>query len=356
MEKHFFAGGNTEQGFFNYFNNIINLQEAECVYILKGGSGVGKSTIMKKFGKIMEDKGYFVEYIHCSSDSQSLDGVYIEKLKIAMVDGTAPHTIDPKYPAACEVIVNLGQFLNDKLLKEQKDNIIKICYEKGELFKSAYNYIKSAGLILEESNAIYEKATDEYEFLNLTEELSKKIFSANLEKLGKKRCLFAEAITPLGLVDFSESLYENSLKVWYIDSNNINYISKLLFKLLEDGIKYGYEMECYFNPIKPDKMQHLIIKPQNVAIVSKPVKGNVECEKIDFELIMNAELLKQQERTLKNNENIFNAIMEAAIKALSEAKKHHEALERIYIKAMDYAEADKCLENILAEVTNKILT
>ena len=38
----------------------------------------------------MLNRGYDVEFHHCSSDASSIDGVVIPALKIALVDGTTP--------------------------------------------------------------------------------------------------------------------------------------------------------------------------------------------------------------------------------------------------------------------------
>ena len=42
-----FPGGNTSLGFFSYYNNIISQEEANRIFVIKGGPGVGKSTFMK---------------------------------------------------------------------------------------------------------------------------------------------------------------------------------------------------------------------------------------------------------------------------------------------------------------------
>ena len=47
--KHYFACGNTAKGFHNFFRNNIELLTK--IFILKGGPGTGKSTLMKKLGK-----------------------------------------------------------------------------------------------------------------------------------------------------------------------------------------------------------------------------------------------------------------------------------------------------------------
>lgn len=88
--KRVFPGGNTSKGFFSYYDFIIE-KDANRIFVIKGGPGVGKSSMMKKVAKELLEKGYDVEYHHCSSDNNSIDGIVIPKLKVAMIDGTAPH-------------------------------------------------------------------------------------------------------------------------------------------------------------------------------------------------------------------------------------------------------------------------
>lgn len=104
--KHVFPGGNTTKGFYSYYQYILGQEEATRIICLKGGPGVGKSTFMKTIGKKMVDSGYDIEFMHCSSDVNSLDGVVIPAIKIAILDGTAPHVVDPKNPGAVDEIIN----------------------------------------------------------------------------------------------------------------------------------------------------------------------------------------------------------------------------------------------------------
>jgi len=89
--RHMFPGGNTSKGFYSFYNYIISQDEAERIFIIKGGPGVGKSTFMRKIGIEMAELGFDVEFMHCSSDNGSLDGVVIPRAGIALIDGTAPH-------------------------------------------------------------------------------------------------------------------------------------------------------------------------------------------------------------------------------------------------------------------------
>ena len=119
--RHFFPGGNTAGGFFNAFGGITApWDKNQRVYILKGGPGVGKNTLMREFAQRALAKDYSVDYFHCASDEDSLDGVRVPEKELAIIDGTAPHVIDPVLPGAADGIINLGIFLDEKKTKRKK--------------------------------------------------------------------------------------------------------------------------------------------------------------------------------------------------------------------------------------------
>ncbi|GAW28849.1 hypothetical protein ULO1_14190 [Carboxydocella sp. ULO1] len=88
--RRLFPGGNTCQGFYSLYHHMIE-PDATRIFVIKGGPGVGKSTFMRRIGEAMLEQGYEVEFHCCSSDNNSLDGVVIPALRIALLDGTAPH-------------------------------------------------------------------------------------------------------------------------------------------------------------------------------------------------------------------------------------------------------------------------
>ena len=45
---HYFAAANTYKGFESFFDEIFNTEKLERIYILKGGPGAGKSTLMQR--------------------------------------------------------------------------------------------------------------------------------------------------------------------------------------------------------------------------------------------------------------------------------------------------------------------
>jgi hypothetical protein len=91
----YFLGANSPAGFYSLYDHLLPPEKARAIYILKGGPGCGKSTLMDKIGDWAEEAGLETEYILCSGDPGSLDAVVIPALKAAVVDGTAPQGVVP---------------------------------------------------------------------------------------------------------------------------------------------------------------------------------------------------------------------------------------------------------------------
>ncbi len=90
--KKVFPGGNTSKGFHSFYDQIIPV-DAERIFVLKGGPGVGKSSFMRTIGEEFVNLGYDIELLYCSSDNRSLDGLVIKKANVALIDGTAPQRV-----------------------------------------------------------------------------------------------------------------------------------------------------------------------------------------------------------------------------------------------------------------------
>ena len=76
---------NSYGGFVSHYRDCF---AQERRYIIKGGPGCGKSTLMRRIAHEAEQRGLEVEYYDCSSDPDSLDGIVLPSLGIAMFDGT----------------------------------------------------------------------------------------------------------------------------------------------------------------------------------------------------------------------------------------------------------------------------
>ena len=123
------------------------MYKRQRLYIIKGGPGTGKSTLMRKVADEAEKNGMDSELIFCSSDPSSLDGVIIPSLDTAIVDGTAPHLMDASLPGTKDEILNLGQFWNSDELYARRDDIELLGKRKSKAYKRVFTYLSAMGEI-----------------------------------------------------------------------------------------------------------------------------------------------------------------------------------------------------------------
>ena len=60
--RKFFPAANTPYGFFSRFDSIYNEKEDKKVIYIKGGSGTGKSTLMKKLTAVADERNDSGDY------------------------------------------------------------------------------------------------------------------------------------------------------------------------------------------------------------------------------------------------------------------------------------------------------
>ena len=91
----FFLGGNTPSGFYSLYHQLSDPARMRALYIIKGGPGCGKSTLMRRVERHAQAAGLETQQVLCSGDPDSLDALILPQLGAALVDGTAPQGVVP---------------------------------------------------------------------------------------------------------------------------------------------------------------------------------------------------------------------------------------------------------------------
>ena len=93
IERHYFPGNNTPQGFFSYYKYILGQREANRIICVKGGPGTGKSTFMKRIGQRFAEQ-LFYRLITANHDRQTAERVEKPITCIHLPPQGDPLTID----------------------------------------------------------------------------------------------------------------------------------------------------------------------------------------------------------------------------------------------------------------------
>lgn len=351
-----FPGAVTSQGFYSFYHYMIE-QNANHIFVLKGGPGVGKSTFMKRIGETMLDRGYDIEYHGCSSDNGSIDGVVIPNLKIAVLDGTAPHIVDPKNPGAVDEIVNLGEYWNEAMIKQSREEIINCNSKVSGYFQRAYFALQEAKIALEEWK-YYTKAYQDWSKINqMTLQIEKEIFMIEPKGQGNERHLFAWAHTPQGKIEYIDTLLHETNRLYMLIGQPGTGKSTFLSRLAERASTYGLDVHYYHSTLDPSKLDIIILPELRIAFVinSEPYsfisEFNGEIITLDFEQSLNkAELMQDCGEELRDCQLRVSQHITRARKHSEKAKATHDLMETYYVPAMNFSEIEKKLNSIIERI------
>lgn len=346
-----FPGGNTANGFHSFHSYIIP-DNRNRLYIFKGMPGGGKSSLMKEIGQRMADKGYSIEFHHCPSDPKSIDAVVIEELKVCILDGTAPHVIDPTYPGLTDKIIDLAQFIDWKKLKVYEKDIKRAKLNNKYAYERAFSYFKAAKVIYDQIVNENRRNLDIKAVNVENKKLIDRIFSKEEKEVEfdgfKERHLFATANTPEGYIDYTNTILEWVEDIYYVKGEIGTGKSTLLYRILEEAKLRNYHVEIYHNSLIPEKIETIYIKELDTSITSN------EHGKDMAKFTLNLNDFFDDSKVNYENYELFNILVEKGIKSLSSAKENHLILENSYGPTIDYSPIDRLREEIYEEIMTLI--
>lgn len=341
-------------GFYSLFDYIVG-DEAYRIYIFKGGPGNGKSTLMARIAAEAADLGYDVEEFHCSSDIDSLDAVAIPALRAAVLDGTAPHVIDPQYPGCVERIINLGQFWDHQLIAARREAIVELTDQNKACYPRVYHYLKAAAELHEDMYDINSSCTDFDRVNRIADDLIDTIFAEQTRprRRGKVRRLFASAYTPQGQVNELHNIMEDFPHQYIIKGEPGTGRDLILERIASHAAASGYDVEAYPCPIVPKRLDHVALPQLGTAVISCHAPHIYERNGAD--VINLNDCLDQAKRsayqyTLHKDFVLFDELINLALKQLRRAKAIHDELEQQYIPHMDFSRLEQVKEEILSDI------
>lgn len=336
-----FLGAMTPNGFVNHFDEIIKTENGNKLFLLKGGSGVGKSTFMKKVVGNATSKKMEVSVFPCSNDIDSLDGIFIPQQKLAIIDATSPHLIDPKAYGFFDEIIDLGKSLNVDD-KSQFDEVFKLQKEKQVFIDAFLQYFKSANIIFVHAKKLSFSSLNEKFFNKKVIELTR-IFP-KCEKKSTTKKMFISALTPNGYVDF---ISENSInkKTIMLEGEFDSVLSLALFKLKSHLIENGYSFIEFLSILEPDKPVALLVENTNTLIF---YDSFLKTEPNESQLCIDFfDPSKKKSQMLENDKSVMALLLNHASNLLKNSSLLHDKIEKIYLPFVDFKKSDLILKEFI---------
>lgn len=360
----FYPGGNTCEGFHSFYDYIVK-PDARRILVIKGGPGMGKSTLMKTLGRQFHNMGYNVEFHWCSSDNDSLDAMVLPDQQIALIDGTAPHVVDPRNPGAVDEILNLGDYWNEGQLYEAKKNIMSLNKLVGKYFRLGYIRLREAKTIWDEWSEYYADTIPANTLYNITREIKRLVFEHNCPIAPDYwyRHLFASAITPEGVVSNANTLFDSGFYVIALRGAPGLGVQRIMSSLSAWAEEESFALETYHNPFIPSLTEILIFREAKIIVIdasgilinhepmlSKMVTGRL----YDLNQMVEKSKLLRFTSKLHDCTGRFSSAMQGAVSMIGKAKETHDEMEAYYIPAMDFEQINHKREELKQRILSYI--
>lgn len=357
-ELQYFLGANSPSGFYSLYDELLPIQQARQIYILKGGPGCGKSTLMRQVARQVQEAGWQTVSVLCSGDPDSLDALILPQKGIALVDGTAPHVVEPQYPGVVEHYLNLGDCYDARGLLPLRTEIMTATQSCRSPYRRAYHCLEAAGQL----------RWDSRDWL-LTEALrlrlqkrAKGILSREIKKGGPQAGQvihrFLSAITWKGRICLWNTVEAQAKRV-YVLCDSFGLAHELLSPILSAATAAGWDVIACPDPMDPERLAHLILPGLSLAFVTSspelPWPGKSH-RRLRLDAMADSELYRTLRPRLRFSRKVSSALEGEAVEALAQAKAGHDYLEQLYHPHVDFGLVNQMASQLAQQLLAPSLT
>ena len=350
-ETRSFLGANTPHGFFSLFGETVDPYRDHNVQIIKGGPGCGKSTLMKEIAARAVALGFDTERVYCSSDPDSLDAVSVPEKGLFVCDGTTPHVVEPRFPGACENLIDLGAFWDQDKLRENAEAIRRYTLETALCHRRSTRYLAAAGALRQASLQLLSPDV-------LEEKLNGYALRCSMRLLPNKKGIrpgratrrFLTGVTPKGVVFFPETVRAAATEITLLDDPYSPAAGMLLARLASRASAHGYDHVLILDPMDPhgDPLG-LLVPERGVAFLRKTAQTAAlsAARTIHAARFLQPDAVRRHKQRLQFQQKTAQSLVDESVAQLRQAKQTHDRLESYYTAAIDFDALNRAAARLL---------
>lgn len=349
----YFLGGNTPSGFYSLYHELSDPERMRALYILKGGAGCGKSTLMRRVARHMDAAGVETVEVPCSGDPDSLDALILPQLDAAIVDGTAPHVVEPACAGAVDRYVDLSQYYDWAGLQPIKGEIIAATAEYRGHYKRVYRCLGAAGELHRDMNELLATDAVRQRLVKRARGIIGRELKRPGSEAGRASQRFLSAVTHKGYLCLWDTVSAQAERVYEL-SDSYGLAHELLSPILTAALAAGWDVTACPDPMAPDRLAHLIVPGLSLAFVtSTPERPwpHRAYRRLRLDAMTDPELYRISRPRLRFTRKVAAALLEEGVSGLVQAKEAHDRLEQLYNPHVDFngvtQTADRLAEELL---------
>lgn len=349
QDVRFFLGSKTSAGFVSYFEQLVAPDSGLWTVVFKGGPGSGKSTLMKRAASALEAMGHRVERIPCASDVNSLDAFLDRTGAVAMVDGTSPHCMDPRYPGAADTLINAGDAWEEAALRTHRKEIIALSEAVGDCHARASAYITAAGTLCTRGRAEAQRYVNEPLLWEFAQGIGDQL--APSAQGGREELRLLSAVS-VGKTEFFRNTLSALCPARYVLPDEWGAAAHRLLTMLRQQAR-GKGQHAIVCPcsVCPDHLEHLLLPEAGLCFTTANAFHDASEESAVLAEGLYRPIPAGTVSVMAELSAAAGDLIHKAEQEVAESKALHDELEKYYVAAMDFAKMDAMLEKVLSLLT-----
>lgn len=329
--RHYFAEGLTTRGYISLLPNMM--PSWKRVYVLLGGPGTGKSTMVKIIGLELLDRGYEIDFLRSVRDPDSMAGFIMPRMGLAVIDAMEVSPLRWQAPGVVEKFTDFSMFCDEVKLERQRSSILEMEKALQELQTTLEDELASELGALLSSRTVKpsrEKGNVSWVLGNAAQLKVKKEntgpwpLAENALKLLQKSVVnpfFLHGLTPDGWLNLAPHFLADFDQIRLEGEDTLD----ALDWVLREAQQLGQLIEIVLHPLNPDEVIGIVFPERHLAIW----QGNPE-------KLEDQGLARPLSKTLKDTLSSWHA--------------YRVQLKGIYMEAVNFDQVDTHRESVLNQI------
>lgn len=330
--RHYFAEGLTLRGYISLLPNMMPAWQR--TYVLMGGPGTGKSTMIKVLGLDLLDRGFDVNFLRSAQEPDSMAGFVLPRNGLAMIDGLEVAPLRGRAPGIIEKYVDFTLSCDGNKLEQRRAEILHL----SEMLKNQWVSIQEE-LLTEFGEGFRGRKAKYFRLRDKEAHCIEEIDTVKnapgpwpvaahaLEEL-QHSCVnpcFLHGLTPNGWLNLAPHFLNDCDQIRLEGEET----GDALAWLLEEAMQLGQIIEIVLHPLNPDETIGIVFPERHLAIWH----GHPQ---------------QLQDQDLAQE---FGPALKLALEGWSNQRT---ALKNLYTETVDFAKIDNLREELLNDLLREL--
>ena len=246
--------------------------------------------------------------------------------------------LEPTYTVACERYLDLTRFYDVEGTKKKRAELIALTDAYRAHYRDAYHILRAAGELETERRARIHAHMDFVRLEHRMEGILARELKRKATHAGSVFCAFLGGTTNAGELCRFDTVDALCPRVYeFCDSAGLG--NGALHRICDTAAAGGEQVIACLDPDRPEELQHVLLPQRGLAFITSneriPYRGEAY-RRIRLDAMADSGFSRAEKAKLRFMRRIGRELREEAVEKLKEAKKLHDALEKVYNPFVDF--------------------